>query len=808
MKKRLGIGIGINQKMVFIAVFPAAIVALLLSLIYSINQINNAEQSLNDRGFSLSRQLASASEYGVYSRNPDILYPLANAAMQEIDVSSISIYNINGEMLIQSGTNKNKIKILDSTQPHPIRTVSDDKNSWIFQSLIFQTDFIEDELFSDTLSNPKEIKNNNRKILGWVLVELSLKRTKNLQKNTWVNSTTIAIFILLITAMTAIKLGQSITKPVITLKNTVNQLKDGNLDIQADTDAGGELKSLEIGINAMATTLKASHDDLEDRINQSTSELRETLIVLEDRNKQLSTAQHEAESANNAKSAFLANISHEVRTPLNGIYGFLQLLEKTDLEATQKEFVENIEISTQSLLSLLNDILDFSKLEISQVHINHKKFNLKKVLNENINLFYPIAFNKGLKLTSTIDKNIPNNILGDANRLAQIIKNLVSNSVKFTDNGEVTVKISKQLEKINEGKNSITLNIQVSDTGIGIKKEDQQKIFQPFSQIEENMNRQHDGTGLGLSITKSIVELMGGSITVNSDLHKGSCFSVILPFEIDSKKHEVTNTLNSDNLIVNNISSRNILLADDNIINRQFLSTWLCKINMHVDEASNGEEAISYCSKNQYDLIFLDLHMPKIDGLEAIKTIRNHSQPNSKTPIIAITADDTKNTRKRLQKAKFDEFLIKPVLEKDLLLTINKWDKSNTKKSCLTKKPSPHNPPERNKAVIVDEDLGIKIASENKELWLNSLETLVSRLDTQKTDIKQAIDDSDTNIIRRISHNIAGAASYCGATKLLQATKQLEGIKTNTDKSIISSKFERLSLAISDTKKWLEEYNQ
>ena len=804
MKKLLSAGI--NQKMVFIAVFPAAIVALFLSLIYSISQIKNAEQSLSDHGFSLSRQLASASEYGVYSRNPDILHPLARTIAKEIDVSSVSIYSDNSELLINVGSKTDNSKILDATLLIATMSVSEDKKSWFFQSPIFQTDFIEDDLFSDIVPESKNSEKEDIKILGWTIVELSLKRTKTLQKNTWINSTIIAITILFITAMTAIRLGQSISKPIIKLKNIVNQLADNNLNIQADTGASNELKSLESGINNMIVRLKASHDNLEYRIKQSTTELRTTLNILEDRNKQLESARHEAETANNAKSAFLANISHEVRTPLNGIYGFLQLLEKTGLDTTQKEFIENIEISTKSLLSLLNNILDFSKLDFHQININNQQFNLQKTLNESLNLFYPEAYKKELKLALIIDEKLPNNLFGDANRLAQIMKNLVSNSVKFTTHGEVIVKISEQVEYIKKENDFIILNIQVIDTGIGIKKEDQQKIFQPFSQIQENMNRQHDGSGLGLSITKSIVELMGGRISISSTINKGSCFSVILPFKIALETHEEADSIDSDDITINHTNSMKILLVDDNIINRQFLSIWLNNRNIHVDEASNGEEAIDYCNKNQYDFIFLDVHMPKIDGLETIKIIRENPQFNAKTPVIAITADATKNTKKQLQKAKFTDCLIKPVLEKDLLLTISKWNKKDETISDLGDQLSRENITEKDKTLIIDEILGLKIASGNKELWLNSLETLVNRLNEQKISIKKAIDSDDIPTIQNISHNIAGAASYCGATELLRVAKQLETVNMNTDKSIIQNQFERLSLTISSTTRWLKDY--
>lgn len=426
----------------------------------------------------------------------------------------------------------------------------------------------------------------------------------------------------------------------------------------------------------MEEELRKAQGELEQRVQERTAELSLANKKLEITNEALQKeiAQHEllvkelikvkeaAEVAAEAKAEFMANMSHELRTPMNAVIGMTSLLLNDELEPEQMESIEIIRSSGEDLLALINKILDFSKIDRNKIELESQPFELQRCIEDSMDLLSGEAFNKNLSMAYKIGEDVPRIITSDPTRLRQILGNLLSNAVKFTDKGEVKVFVSSKAECVGH-----EIHFAIQDTGIGIPRDQMYKLFKPFSQVDASITRRYGGTGLGLSISKKLAETMGGRIWAESDPGIGSTFHfTILARPIDGISITSENIQSKSNLLSSLPSNLRILLAEDNEVNQKVMLKMLKHLGYRADLAANGIEVIQAIERQTYDIVFMDVKMPEMDGLEATKAICKLWSSDEKPKIVALTAYALEGDRERCLEAGMDDYISKPVKIVDL----------------------------------------------------------------------------------------------------------------------------------------------
>ncbi len=479
---------GIRKRVLLLALLPTCLIASFLSWFYVHSQFADLEMHFEERGQLLSRQLAITSEYPILADDDKLLRRLIYPLLQENEVIGVHIVDLSG------------VTLYSYREPghRPNRTSR------------FQADI---HYFDD---------NRQRIEVGFISLYMSSLELEQQKTGILFNTAAIIILGLLIVAGFATRIGKEITIPVLRLRDAVHQLGEGNLDTRVEIRSHDELGTLGKGLNDMAAALQDIHEQMQHRIRASTEELRKTLVMLEIKNTDLEVARMDAQEANRLKSEFLANMSHEIRTPLNGIIGFVNLLLNTNLDEEQRSYLGTVKGSAYSLLTIFNDILDYSRIETGDLKVEQVEFSLYDVIEDTVSFFSQMAYDSGLELSLLYYSDVPTRMTGDPIRIRQVLTNLISNAIKFTRRGGVTVRVMTEEEQDDH----YTLRLSVQDTGAGMSMKNQKKLFHAFSQADTSITREFGGTGIGLVICKKIISQMDGNIGLESQLAKGSTFWV------------------------------------------------------------------------------------------------------------------------------------------------------------------------------------------------------------------------------------------------------------------------------------------
>ncbi|EDY2055209.1 two-component sensor histidine kinase BarA [Salmonella enterica] len=507
----------LRARMMILILAPTVLIGLLLSIFFVVHRYNDLQRQLEDAGASIIEPLAVSSEYGMNLQNRESIGQLISVLHRRHSdiVRAISVYDDHNRLFVTSNFHLAPSQMqLPAGAPFP-RRLSVDRHGDI---MILRTPIISESYSPDesAIADAKNTKN----MLGYVALELDLKSVRLQQYKEIFISSVMMLFCIGIALIFGWRLMRDVTGPIRNMVNTVDRIRRGQLDSRVEGFMLGELDMLKNGINSMAMSLAAYHEEMQHNIDQATSDLRETLEQMEIQNVELDLAKKRAQEAARIKSEFLANMSYELRTPLNGVIGFTRLTLKTELNPTQRDHLNTIERSANNLLAIINDVLDFSKLEAGKLILESIPFPLRNTLDEVVTLLAHSSHDKGLELTLNIKNDVPDNVIGDPLRLQQVITNLVGNAIKFTESGNIDILVEKRALS----NTKVQIEVQIRDTGIGIPERDQSRLFQAFRQADASISRRHGGTGLGLVITQKLVNEMGGDISFHSQPNRGSTF--------------------------------------------------------------------------------------------------------------------------------------------------------------------------------------------------------------------------------------------------------------------------------------------
>ena len=596
---------------------------------YEITQMENFDLDngagiLNNIGNVYRTKKEYTKALGYYSRSLAISKKAGDKNMISVTLKNIGLTNLN------QGRYNQAIKFLTESkelaeQIHLVKIIKDDlKNlSLAYQkkkdfenALKYETEYskLKDEIFNESMSNKIATLQMEYEKRDKEQKQTIVKKEKELDVSQSQNVRNFFIFAFIVITLLVVFIWYRYR-----IKSKANQ----------------ELKQL--------------NSELEKRVQERTKRLNQE-------NEQRKIAQEQAELANETKNRFLANISHEVRTPINAIIGFCDLTIRTVTDAEHKTNLKRIKDSSEHLLSLIKDILDYSQIESGKLELKNESFELDSLITSVINAFYLDANSKKIKLTYSIDDNVPKNFKGDSDVLRQVLYNLIGNAIKFTDDG--IVKATVKLKEPKDDENRVRLLFSIKDTGVGITKLKQKLIFNDFTQADSSSVRKFGGAGLGLTISKRFVEMMNGRIWVESEKGKGSDFKFEILITAEDNKIPV-------NIVDETVEKEalHILVAEDNLLNAQVISAFLKRLGHTAKTVDNGKKAVDILASEKFDAVLMDIEMPEMDGLEATKAIRSGKVDilDSKIPIFALTAHALKDYEDKCYEVGMDGYLTKPI---------------------------------------------------------------------------------------------------------------------------------------------------
>lgn len=513
----------------------------------------------------------------------------------------------------------------------------------------------------------------------------------------------------------------------------------------------------------------------------------------------------EAQNALEAKANFLANMSHEIRTPMNAIYGMAELLGQRGFGEEETEYIDTIQKSSENLLTIINEILDFSKIDSGKMEINVDEYQFNSLIHDVLSIIEFRMKKKSVKLKTEIDPNIPRVLIGDELRIRQVLINIMNNAVNFTHRGDVTLHVNWVPINAYEG----VLEVAVKDTGIGISKENMEKLFKAFGQIDTKKNRNVEGTGLGLAISKSLINMMGGEIWAESKPGKGSTFFFTVPQRIKDSRpsnyeanHEKVKTQNEEFKITFKAPTARVMIVDDNKVNLKVAFELMKRFGFEATLVESGPEAINRIEEHlvDYDLIFMDHMMPFMDGVEATKNIRKIDTAYAKEiPIVALTANAIKGVERQFTDAGMNDYISKPIHMTQLSNVLKKWIPLEKQVRVVDGKEVPQVITDEHGNVVktldgksndildllqgIDVEDGMRNCAGSKSVYISVLQTFASS--NLASSLEEYFDQEDLENYSVIAHSIKGACRNIGANKVADAAYELEKASKNMDITFI-----------------------
>ncbi|MCQ4275263.1 response regulator [Stutzerimonas degradans] len=503
--------VGIRGRVLVLTLLPSTLLAIALGAYFTWMQLSEMRHQLDERGVLIAEQLAPLAAPAMNLGYDKRLQRILAQVLDQNDVRAVTI--LDAERNARAHVGPRMLTPSPPGDPEGLTRVSSLDYTRILMPVLQQH-----------LNLGEEARGNGNALIGWLELELSHHGTLLRGYRSLFTSLLLVGAGLIVTALLALRMSRTISQPLQRVQLAVTQLKDGHLETRLPALGSHEMDELASGINRMAEALLSAREELQQSIDQATADVQQNLETIEIQNIELDLARKEALEASRIKSEFLANMSHEIRTPLNGILGFTHLLQKSDLTPRQQDYLSTIEKSADNLLGIINEILDFSKIEAGKLVLDSVPFNLRDLIEDTLTILAPAAHTKQLELVSLVYRDTPLSLVGDPQRLKQVLTNLVSNAIKFTNEGTIAVRAMIEEESAERAQ----LRISVQDTGIGLTDQDLRALFQAFSQADNSLSRQPGGTGLGLVISKRLIEQMGGEIGVDSIPDEGSEFWITL----------------------------------------------------------------------------------------------------------------------------------------------------------------------------------------------------------------------------------------------------------------------------------------